>query len=139
MRPFFCFILMTGLSGSICEKRPAPFVPGSHSFVLGDTLVVRIAETWADESNTISVRFDSMAEDSRCPLHVECFWQGNAKAMLTCVSGTGHAEFGLNTYSGFPRDTTVFGRDVTLIDVMPYPVWQVPISKEDYSVKLVVK
>jgi hypothetical protein len=122
----------------LCEKRSAPFAPDSHSFVLGDTLNVRIAETWADASNRISVRLDSVAEDSRCPLNLECFWQGNAKAILTCASGTGRAIFGLNTYPGFLQDTTVFGRSIKLLDVMPYPVWKTPIPKEDYSVKLVV-
>ena len=139
MRFFLCCILMTGLSGSICERRPAPFEPGSHRFDLGDTLTVRIDETWTERSNLISVRFDSVAEDSRCPLLYECFWQGNAKAMLTCASGAGRASFGLNTYREFLNDTTVFGRKVELFNVMPYPVDGTPIPKKEYSIKLVVE
>jgi hypothetical protein len=61
--------------------------------------------------------------------------------MVTCRDGVGRTtSVGLNTYSGFLTDTTVFGRRVELIDVMPYPISsEFPIAKEDYSVKLVVE
>ena len=39
--------------------------------------------------NEVSVKFDEVLEDSRCPVNVECIWEGRLKAKII-VSEAGH-------------------------------------------------
>jgi hypothetical protein len=51
-------------------------LPMNGTFTLGPGESARVGGEYV-------VRFDSVAEDSRCPEGVECVWAGNAAVMLT--------------------------------------------------------
>ena len=50
------------------------------------------------QGTLVSVRFNSVGEDSRCPSDVQCVWAGNAVVRLSFSSGEGPStEASLNT------------------------------------------
>ena len=49
------------------------------------TVDLRVGQTVRLTTEGIAVRFDSVISDSRCPLGLECFWEGDAGARFTIV------------------------------------------------------
>ena len=50
-------------------------LPGTSTFPV--TVSLHIGQTVRVPQYAFAVRFDSVTSDSRCPLGVECFWQGD--------------------------------------------------------------
>jgi hypothetical protein len=40
------------------------------------------------DGSTLRIRFDTLLEDSRCPINVQCVWAGNAKIILRLEGDT---------------------------------------------------
>lgn len=67
------------------------------------------------------MRFVEVVEDSRCPRDVDCIWAGNAKVKLLVSKGkAAPKEIELNTGIE-PRAVTIFGCELTLKGLTPYP------------------
>lgn len=97
---------------------------GDSAWVGGDGLVVG---------------FERIAQESRCPSGVLCFWEGDAAARLWADHpGYGRIAFELHTYHGFPWSFTWGTYEIALENVAPYPVVDVPIDPKSYVVTLVV-
>lgn len=72
----------------------------------------------------VTICFNKLLLDSRCPLKAMCFWQGAAKGIFTFSAGNQKAEFSLSTTTFKPtyiRDTVLFGYRIHLVDIKPYP------------------
>ena len=72
----------------------------------------------------VSICFDKLLEDSRCPLKAMCIWQGAAKGKFSFRAGNQETEFALSTLTMHPsytRDTILFGYKIHLVDFKPYP------------------
>ncbi|MFH1852705.1 MAG: hypothetical protein ABIA75_10200, partial [Candidatus Neomarinimicrobiota bacterium] len=82
------------------------------------------------------LRFAGLLEDSRCPVGVECFWEGNGRVMIAATRGTGDsADLELNTALE-PR-TAEFGLyRIGLIELKPYPIIDAVVDSADYRVIL---
>jgi len=69
--------------------------------------------------------FDSLLQDSRCPIGSECFWQGTAliKVSFHETSQTHIFTMSLKGFPGlgYPADTTINGYRVIFIDLKPLP------------------
>ena len=92
---------------------------------------------WLNAGQSSSnVQFVSVKEDSRCPVTVQCVWQGNAAVVVR----VGSQEVTLNTAGGtqFPRSAQVGNVTIELLEVRPEPREQRPAPSE-YSVKLLVR
>jgi hypothetical protein len=74
--------------------------------------------------NAVSLCFDSIISDSRCPSNAMCVWQGAATARFTF---TNHNETHvlqlstINAGSDFRKDTVVAGYKIEFLDLSPYP------------------
>ena len=92
---------------------------------------------WALLAGTkISVRVDTIAEDSRCPADVQCVQAGNAEVRIRMKTGSeGEALLHLNTNQE-PKTTSFAGRTVTLLGLDPLPRQGQPVRQEDYRVRL---
>lgn len=69
--------------------------------------------------------FDSLITDSRCPIGVECVWQGTAIIGIT-FSEAGNSHHLIMSLKGFPSlgypsDTTINGYRIIFTDLKPYP------------------
>ena len=75
-------IAIGALSG--CTKSPStPQAPRTEgSAALDQPLTLHVGETAALAGTTLSLTFERVPEDSRCPINVNCVWAGNAVVRL---------------------------------------------------------
>lgn len=74
--------------------------------------------------NNLRLCFDSLIQDSRCPMNTNCVWQGAATVQLSMIKGSQTHSFHLSTIDLAPQyntDTIVAGYRVRLMNVTPYP------------------
>ena len=75
------------------------------------------------KGDQVQICFDSLIEDSRCPIGVECVWEGTAIAkFLFTVNQVQHAVT-LSTikFPLFPSDTILMGYKIGFVNLLPYP------------------
>jgi hypothetical protein len=75
-------------------------------------------------SEQITICLDSIIEDSRCPHHINCIWQGEAIAKFSFKRNGSAYPFTLSTLSGsgsYPNDVTLFSYKIKFVDLNPYP------------------
>jgi hypothetical protein len=136
LAPFLALILLLGpLSASPARGGD---IPTGQAFVLG------VGEEVVVNGNTIlTLRFDEILGDSRCPLDVLCFWEGEATAQLSLASpGEDGIVVDLHTAnSPFGESSVEFKEySITLLDVIPYPeLVSQPIDPSRYKIEIVVE
>jgi hypothetical protein len=84
----------------------------------------------------ISLEFTRVVEESRCPKHVTCVWQGAASVALTVLAGEQPKEITLATSPAEAARQRVAGFAVELLDLAPYPDATVRRASMDYLVTL---
>jgi len=90
------------------------------------------------DDSTVQIYLNEVL-DARCPIDVLCFWEGNAEVHMLLMANGQSANFVLNTYTNYDNSISVLGYDITLNDVLPYPVSTEPIPEiEDYIIDLAV-
>jgi hypothetical protein len=96
----------------------------------------------AFSGNRISLCFDSVLTDSRCPFNAMCFWQGYAACKFSLSSNGETYPFALSTLklpNIFSKDTIISGYKIEFINLEPYPgtvSYPVPESKIKAEVKI---
>lgn len=104
---------------------------------LGREFDLRLAETAYIADTRLSVRADSIPEDSRCPQDAVCVWAGNARVSLTLRDGTNSEAVNVNSTLE-PHAVTRWGYTVRLIDVRPGRLSSQPVNPQAYVIRLVV-
>jgi len=109
------------------------------SVPLGQPFTLAVGEAAEVGDGGLSVGFEEILEDSRCPMDAYCFWEGNAEAALWAALPIGDVDhFSLHT----TLEPQFYLKDIfriTLLWVAPYPASStVPIPPETYEVMLVV-
>ena len=112
-----------------CGEGPTAPTPVNHRFTLapGEIALVPGAE--------ISVRFDGVADDSRCPGDALCILGGDAVVRVAVLDGSSMSAYELHTGSLQP----VRHGDLTLslAELQPYPFSSLPpIAAADYRATL---
>jgi hypothetical protein len=106
---------------------------------ISDSLVVKIK--YSEEvklSKNLTLRFDDLLEDSRCPINAMCIWPGRAKILLFIKDGDGGKFMELNTAAGINHD--VYDKyDFRLQNLSPYPDTNVPFDKKAYVAEIVIR
>ncbi len=127
-------------SGMNC-KEGGVFTPGNSkdNLVLGDTLEVAYQDTLFGTDENVWLTFDSLLEESRCPVNVTCVWAGNAKISLTFFASENKSRFELNTHPMFTQDTTILAHKIALIEVTPYPHTDSLYIPQDYATKITIR
>jgi hypothetical protein len=108
---------MRFLALSILLLAAAVIVPAQmmseHNIEAGKSVFVK--------GSRLTIEFVEVVEDSRCPRYVNCIWAGNAKVKLLVSRGkAAPKEIELNTGIE-PRAVTVFGYELMLKGLTPYP------------------
>jgi hypothetical protein len=105
-----------------------PTVPINSEFVLapGQSAVI--------EGANISIQFDGVEGDSRCPADALCIQGGDARVRVEVTSARGRREYELHTGNTQP----VRHDDVTihLVQLAPYPFSSRTIAPDEYRVTL---
>jgi hypothetical protein len=111
-----------------------------NKLIFNDTISLSYHDCLNDPENQMSVCFDSVLNDSRCPTGVYCIWAGNAVVRFKYEKyNDKHIVFCLNTNSQFTSDTIVDGYKFTLIGLSPYPALEHQIIQKDYKAEIIVK
>lgn len=86
---------------------------------------------------SLKIKFEGSVSDSRCPIGVQCIWEG-AVTIELLINNT--EKIKITHHAGSLNDTirlTDYGNySVTLIDVNPYPIWNKTTNKRDYIASL---
>jgi len=122
------------------QNRPAPAPTAPQSVKLGEPVVLAPGRSATVGDAGLILYFDAIAQDSRCPQGVECFWQGDAAASLSAtLPGVGTTTaFVLHTFPGFQTVQDYQGYRIALTRVDPYPVYPNEIAPGDYRATVTV-
>ena len=85
---------------------------------------VPLGEAVLVAKTNLSVKFDSIEQDSRCPINAKCLWAGVAIANVTVINGTGELKaIKLSTvnFETFNTIEKIFGKSIELMAVLPNP------------------
>ena len=91
---------------------------------LGEITEIKLGETVENSDYGLSLVVENI-NDSRCPIGVNCFWEGNASVEFQLTTKKGEYKFTLDTHSppNFKNDTVIEGIKYQLKNVLPYPVY----------------
>ena len=82
----------------------------------------------------LTLSFDKVASDSRCPANAVCIWQGAATAKFSFTKNGELHSFDLSTITKSPayaKDTTIAGYKIEFINLSPYPGTFTPPAPDD--------
>ncbi len=118
------------------RHQPAPSAPGvplGQEFTLAPGAFVSI------EGTGVSVMFEGVEADSRCPTDVVCVWEGDAVVAVRVASGgEPAARYTLHTARSQPTDAAHGGYRIRLVSLAPAPTSEAPPAAGAYRVTLVV-
>ncbi len=90
-----------------------------------------------EEIDNNRLEIDSVITDSRCPVGVNCIWEGNAEVRLELiVGGNYHHYLNLNTNSNFQQDTVISGIAFRLANILPYPSAHNDLEYQNYRIEI---
>ncbi len=100
-------------------------------------LTLRINQETQIDSPAIglNLKFLSVVEDSRCPVGVDCIWEGNARVRLQISSSTTNDNsevFELNTNLE-PQSIRIENYEIKILDLIPSPKVDLKIEPENYT------
>jgi hypothetical protein len=128
MRRFLVGLVVL-LGAVACDESPTgPTVPLNREFELAPGSAAQIDDA------SLSVRFNGVSGDSRCPADALCIQGGDAIVRITATGNGGSRDYELHTGDMAP----VRHEDVTiaLVQLMPYPFSSRTIAPEDYRATL---
>jgi hypothetical protein len=106
-----------------------------EELALNEELTMKTGDIFQSTTGKLSVKVTKIT-DSRCPTGVVCVWQGEATVYLD-VNESKTYEVVLSTFHQ-PVDT-VNNYIFKLINVLPYPVYQVEVPDSDKKVILQIE
>lgn len=105
-----------------------PTIPANTDFDVAIGGMARI------QDSPLLVRFDTVADDSRCPTDVQCVWEGNATARVTIDSAGTAAAVAFRTSQRQP--VRVFGWTFELRELRPSRTTQSVPGPREYVITL---
>jgi hypothetical protein len=95
---------------------------------LGSSSSISCNDCSQNRSDHIKICFDSLLEDSRCPIGAQCVWQGRAVAKFSFTVDKDERAITLTTLHSpviwvphYPADTILMGYQIEFINLLPYP------------------
>ena len=112
-----------------------------NTLILNDTLLIKQAEIKYNFEKQISIYFDSVLTDSRCPRNSVCKWAGNAEVKLIFKNKNITTNLILNTHGGarYKKDTLINEYRIQLLNLFPYPDSIQLFKQEDYIAEIMIK
>ena len=119
-----CLVLVAGCRGS----PTGPTVPLNSEFVLAPGRAALI------DGASMTIKFNGVTGDSRCPADAVCVWGGDAIVNLTVTANGGSRDHELHT--GDMRPVQHDDVTIALVQLAPYPFSSSPIQPSDYRATL---
>jgi hypothetical protein len=106
---------------------------------LDEAFTLRPGQAATVEGQGLEVTFDSVAEDSRCPVDVTCVWEGDATVKVSLVQPPREKQaVELHTAGSLPRKVTYGDFEVELRELAPRPRSTSSIPPDEYRATLAV-
>ena len=109
------------------------------TFSLGGSFSLTVGQSASIDGDDLAIKFTDVIADSRCPLGVECIWQGEVACLVEIThSGTGQET--VLTYPGLTQELSKaqFGSYQFTFSVEPCPEAGKEIEKSEYRLNLLV-
>lgn len=127
-----------GVGGSIAAS-PSAAGAGQAEVPLGRAFDLRVGAPTRIRGESLTVEFEKVVEDSRCPKGATCVWEGDAVARFQLLGSSGErVTLDLHTQSRFPREGTFQKFRIRLIGVAPARRSGSDIPPDTYVATLVV-
>ncbi len=108
----------------------------SSTYDLGQAFTLKPGQSAKIESEDLTLKFEKVLNDSRCPVGVTCIWEGQIQCLLTVKTPNKTEQITL-TLSGSEDDASqLYGQYRIEFNVTPYPVANETISANDYRLEL---
>ena len=127
-----CLAAAAGVN--VMHKGECP-MPGQ--FRLGEIFSLNYQEKKHNADENIGIKFESVLSDSRCPIDVNCVWEGNAEVEFTFSKNNVLRSIVLNTGIE-PSKVSLFGYEIKLVRLEPPVLSNNPPEQEDYIAYLVI-
>jgi hypothetical protein len=105
---------------------------------LGQEFELKINQEAAIEGEGLTVVFESVVEDSRCPEGVDCIWSGNAKIRIKS-SKQKHAPSSIELNTNVePKSSSYLDYEIKLVALKPRPKADKPVQPNEYKATLII-
>ena len=122
-----CLPLMT-----VCDERPT-----GPTSLLNTEFILEPGESMRIEGAALTVRFNGVSGDSRCPADVFCIQGGDAVVRITARSDSSTHDYELHT--GNMRPVQHDAITIALVQLSPYPFSSRTIQPDEYRATLIVR
>ena len=117
---------------------------GVMKAITGDTISLAVGETATWESDGLKLGFERVTSESRCPLEVECVWEGIGRIsvwLLKSDQDTANVTPAIMGGGFDPRlvdilSGSALGYRIDLLALVPYPLTPGPIEEKQYVATL---
>jgi hypothetical protein len=136
-RLLFAVILLSG-----CGKPSPNNQPGNAAIEFDKPYVLANGQGAQTVDKGLTIHFDKVSGDNRCPAGANCIWAGSAKVDFTLTTADTTAKvtlYSLQESDARPRIVTFDGYYVKLAEVKPERPASEDIPQEKYVVSVVVK
>ena len=118
---------------------PDSVTAGQGEVPIGQPFTVRAGSTVHISGRTLTVTFDRVLEDSRCPEDTTCVWAGDAVVRLRLQGGRAeNAVLDLHTHANYPQEGTFQKHRLRLVGLAPARRDNSTIPPENYVATVVV-
>ena len=138
-------IFCVALAACEGQNATAPFDTASSALnssagvALDQQFELRVGQTATIAGEGLTVEFQAVPEDSRCPTGVQCVWAGNARVQVVLAKGGKAAGVELNTNLE-PKSADYLEYNIELVSLAPYPTAKNPsIPQSQYRATFVVR
>jgi hypothetical protein len=105
---------------------------------LGKEFELKVDQQAVVEGEGLTIAFESVLEDSRCPKGVDCIWSGNAKISIkSSKPKETPAKIELNTDDG-PKSSPYMDYEIKLVALKPNRKPDVPLRRDEYRALLII-
>jgi len=105
---------------------------------LGEEVTLSPGDAIDITDTILSLRFDSVSNDSRCPSDVQCVTAGEATIHLTTTLEAQSDPLSIVVAPNGPTTVTVDAFEITLLELSPQPISTSPIASDGYRIQILV-
>ena len=113
--------------------------PSEPHVALGEEFALKPGQTASVQDGALTVRFESVSNDSRCPRGVTCIWEGDAVVALSAHRGNAAPNrHELHTSGLYAREANEGPFRIELLKLDPLPAEGAPVDPKEYVATLKV-
>jgi len=131
-------LVLAGLAAAACSSNGRLVPPTEPRVAIDREFTLGVGEAAAVADTGVVLRMDAVADDSRCPIDVQCVWEGDAPVRVTAIGPRDvRATYDLHVSRG-AREIVHEGLKVRLVRLDPAPRSGRSPAPADYRATLVV-